>query len=224
MHELLQCNAQGIEKAAAILRDGGVLVFPTDTVYGIGCDPYDDSAVARVFSIKGRDEMKALPVLVRDLDTAQKLVELGPKATLLASRYWPGGLTIVAPLKDRRISKRATANSDSLAVRMPSGECISALLHRCSIVVGTSANLSNKSSASSASDVMESGMRGFDALLDGGPVLMGLSSTIIQEDILSAGRSTSGQDGETLLGGVKIIREGAVKKSEILSFLAGSSK
>ncbi|HEX6068045.1 MAG TPA: Sua5/YciO/YrdC/YwlC family protein, partial [Nitrososphaera sp.] len=100
MHETLDCSDSGIQRCAQIVKDGGVVVFPTDTVYGIGCDPHNDAAVRRVFSIKDREEKKPLPVLVGSVDDAEKIVTLGQKGRALAERLWPGALTIVAPLKD----------------------------------------------------------------------------------------------------------------------------
>ena len=80
----------GIAQCAAIVKKGGVIIFPTDTVYGIGCDPFDDAAVGRIFSIKGRSEDKPLPVLVSDISAAAELVDPGKTGRLLASRFWPG--------------------------------------------------------------------------------------------------------------------------------------
>lgn len=181
-------------------------MFPTDTVYGIGCDPYNQSAVDRIFKIKRRKENKPLPVLVGGVAEACKLVDLGKKARLLADQYWPGPVTIVAPLFDRSIAPKITAGTDRLGVRVPAEKCVLSLLQRCRYLVGTSANRAGEVSPKSASDVLESGLQGFDFLLDGGPVGGGKESTIVDATNLS------------------IIREGAISSERILEILgAGRS-
>jgi L-threonylcarbamoyladenylate synthase len=204
----LDCSKEGIERCAAIIRAGGVVIFPTDTIYGIGCDPYNDSAVGRIFSIKGRDEGRPLPVLVGDLSTAEELANFGPAGKALAAKFWPGALTIVAPLADRRISPRVTAARDSLAVRVPSNACALELLARCRCLVGTSANSSGGRPSRTAQEVTSSGLSGYDALLAGKETPIGAESTIV--DV--AGPKPT------------IIREGAIKSADIMRFLAGSMK
>jgi len=203
---VVECTESGISQCVQIIKQGGVAVFPTDTVYGIGCDPYNQSAVNKVFRIKRRKENKPLPVLVSDLADADKLVDLGEKGRLLASRCWPGPVTIVAPLLDRSIASTITAGTDSLGVRVPANKCVLTLLQQCRYLVGTSANLAGEDSPKSASDVLESGLQGFDVLLDGGPTGSGKESTIVDVTNLS------------------VIREGAISSQRILEILeAGKS-
>lgn len=198
MYEILTC-ATGIPKCASIVKSGGVVVFPTDTIYGIGCDPYNDRTVARIFEIKGRDEGKPLPVLAYSMQDAEKVVALGTTGRALASRFWPGALTLVAPVVDKKISPRVTAGKAGVAVRIPSNECILSLLRECRYLVGTSANISGSKPCKSASEIVASGLAGFDALLDGGTVEKGVESTIV--DVIDAKP--------------KVLREGAIKSSEI---------
>lgn len=203
---VVECTESGISQCVQIIKQGGVAVFPTDTVYGIGCDPYNQSAVNKVFSIKHRKENKPLPVLVSDLVDAGRVVDLGEKGRLLASRYWPGPVTIVAPLLDRSIASTITAGTDSLGVRVPANKCVLSLLQQCRYLVGTSANLAGEVSPKSGSDVLESGLQGFDVLLDGGPTGSGKESTIVDVTNLS------------------VIREGAISSQRILEILeAGKS-
>jgi L-threonylcarbamoyladenylate synthase len=203
---VVECTESGISQCVQIIKQGGVAVFPTDTVYGIGCDPYNQSAVNKVFRIKHRKENKPLPVLVSDLVDAGRVVDLGEKGRLLASRYWPGPVTIVAPLLDRSIASTITAGTDSLGVRVPANKCVLTLLQQCRYLVGTSANLAGEDSPKSASDVLESGLQGFDVLLDGGPTGSGKESTIVDVTNLS------------------VIREGAISSQRILEILeAGKS-
>lgn len=187
------------EKCASIVKRGGVVVFPTDTIYGIGCDPYNDAAVKRIFRIKGRDEKKPLPVLAYSAQDAEKLIALGRTGMALAKKYWPGALTIVAPITDNRISPMVTAGSMNLAARVPANRCVLLLLKHCKYLVGTSANLSGQKSLKSVKEVLGSGLAGFDALLDGGAVEKGVESTIV--DVAGATP--------------KVVREGAIKAEEI---------
>lgn len=195
--QLFSCS--DAEKCASIVKHGGVVVFPTDTIYGIGCDPYNDAAVKRIFRIKGRDEKKPLPVLAYSAQDAEKLIALGRTGMALAKKYWPGALTIVAPITDNRISPIVTAGSMNLAARVPANRCVLLLLKHCKYLVGTSANLSGQKSLRSVKEVLDSGLAGFDALLDGGAVEKGVESTIV--DVAGATP--------------KVVREGAIKAEEI---------
>jgi L-threonylcarbamoyladenylate synthase len=195
---IAKCTEEGISRCAGILKQGGVAVFPTDTVYGIGCDPHNESAVDRVFKIKNRDEKKSLPILVGSIADAEALVDLGKEGRRVASFYWPGQVTIVAPLRDLALSPKITSGNNKLGVRIPAGKCVLGLLQHCRFLVGTSANLSGNASPKSADDIIHSKLEGFDFLLDGGPTEVGRESTVI--DIASR----------------KIIREGAVSAEAIL--------
>ena len=202
MREIFSCSNDAVARCASVIKSGGVVVFPTDTTYGVGCDPYSESSVERVFAIKGRNAKKPLPVLVYSTEDAEKIVALGAAGRILAGRYWPGALTIVAPVIDLKISHRVTAGSNSLAVRVPAGECILSLLKQCKYLVGTSANRSGEKPLKTAQEVMGSSLDGYDALLDGGPVEKGVESTIV--DITDK---------------PEILREGAIKSKEVLELL-----
>jgi L-threonylcarbamoyladenylate synthase len=200
--QVYSCSADAVARCASVIKSGGVVVFPTDTIYGIGCDPYNDSAVERIFAIKGRQENKPLPVLTRSMEDAEKIVALGDAGRALAKKYWPGALTIVAPIVDHRISRKVTAGGDSLAVRVPANDCILSLLDHCRYLVGTSANPSGGKPLKSAQEVLDSPLDGYDALLDGGSVEKGVESTIVN-----------------ITGRPKILREGAIKSKEVLELL-----
>src|SRR5215210_7420460 len=196
--KVFRCLEDALASCALVVKNGGVLVYPTDTIYGIGCDPYNDLAVKRIFTIKGRDEKKPLPVLAYSMQNAERIVSLGRTGRTLAERYWPGALTIVAPIIDRRISPTVMAGSSSLAVRVPANTCVLMLLSHCTYLVGTSANLSGKRGLKSAQEVLDSQLEGYDALLDGGTVEKGVESTIV-----------------SIEGKPKILREGAIKSREV---------
>ena len=201
----LKCSADGILQCATIVKSGGVVVFPTDTIYGIGCDPRNDVAVGRIFAIKGRDENKPLPVLVGSIEVAEKLVDLGKTGMVLARKFWPGALTIVAPLVDWKISAKVTAAKPSLAVRMPANKCILDLLAKCDCLVGTSANLSGGKPSRTAQQALDSGLQGYDAILAGNEAtLIGTESTIVD---VCGPKPT-------------IARHGAIDPDKILEFLA----
>ena len=200
--QIFKCTDDAVARCALLIKSGEILVFPTDTIYGIGCDPYNDKAVERIFAIKGRNEKKPLPVLAYSTADAEKIVSLGDAGRVLAKKYWPGVLTIVAPIADKKISRRVTAAGSSLAVRVPANECVLSLLKRCKYLVGTSANPSGDSPGKSAQEVLNSSLKGYDALLDGGPVEKGIESTIVD-----------------ITGRPKVLREGTIKANEVMQLL-----
>ena len=204
MREILSCSNDAVARCASVIKSGGVVVFPTDTTYGVGCNPYSESSVERIFAIKGRNARKPLPVLVYSTEDAEKIVALGAAGRILAGRYWPGKLTIVAPVIDLKISRRVTAGGYSLAVRVPAGECILSLLKQCKYLVGTSANRSGEKPLKSAQEVLGSSLDGYDALLDGGLIEKGVESTIVDITDKPA-----------------ILREGAIRSKEVLELLGG---
>jgi len=200
--QIFKCTDEAVARCALLIKSGEILVFPTDTIYGIGCDPYNDRAVERIFAIKGRDEKKPLPVLAYSTADVEKIVSLGDAGRVLAKKYWPGVLTIVAPIADKKISRRVTAAGSSLAVRVPANECVLSLLKRCKYLVGTSANPSGEGPGKSAQEVLNSSLKGYDALLDGGPVENGIESTIVD-----------------ITGRPKVLREGTIKANEVMQLL-----
>jgi len=200
--QVFKCTDDAVARCALLIKSGEILVFPTDTIYGIGCDPYNDKAVERIFAIKGRDEKKPLPVLAYSTADAEKIVSLGDAGRVLAKKYWPGVLTIVAPIADKKISRRVTAAGSSLAVRVPANKCILSLLKRCKYLVGTSANPSGEGPGKSAQEVLNSSLKGYDALLDGGPVEKGIESTIVD-----------------ITGRPNVLREGTIKANEVMQLL-----
>ncbi len=196
-----RCDPRGITEAARILSGGGVVVFPTDTVYGIGCDPFDKAAVGRIYSIKNRDPANPLPVLAYSAEAAREIARLDGSSAKVADRLWPGPLTIVLGVRDRRL--RDTLNvGEKVAVRVPGHRCTLDLLRRCRYLVGTSANVSGAGSATDPAEC-ERSVDGYDLLLDGGVLAGGGESTIIE----FAG------------GELRIHREGAVTREEVLAAL-----
>ena len=156
-----------------MITDGMVAIFPTDTVYGIGCNPYDIKAVERIYRIKNRDRSKALPILVKSTAQAADIIRMDDSMRLLADKIWPGPLTIISQAKDITLAK-TVGDRKRLAVRVPAGRCIQHLLQECKMVVGTSANRSGERAVSQAGQVSIMA----DILLDGG-ISGGVESTIL---------------------------------------------
>ena len=175
---LLKIDRTSIVTAAEVVSKGGLVVFPTDTVYGLGCDPFDARAVARLFEAKGRSA-KPVPVLCSDESKAAELVDLGGAAGALAKRHWPGALTIVAPLK-RDLPPALHQGSGSLGVRVPRGELCIALLRECGgWLTGTSANRSGGPSSRTVDHAVSQLDGRADLFLDGG-ILNGEESTVVK--------------------------------------------
>lgn len=171
-------DPRSIDAAASVIRRGGVVGFPTDTVYGLGCDPWSDAAVSKLFVAKGR-EAKPVPVLCSSLQDALAVVEMSDTARRLADEHWPGALTIVAPLK-RSVPTLLDQGSKLLGVRVPDHPVAIALSSECGgFVTGTSANLSGEPSCATAKEVDRSLGDRIDAIIDGGPT-RGTQSTVVK--------------------------------------------
>ena len=170
-----------IAGAAEILRGGGLVAFPTETVYGLGADATDDRAVARVFEAKNRPEFNPLIVHVPDIAAARSLVEWTDAAQALAARFWPGPLSLVLPrLPDCPVSKLAAAGLPTLAVRTPLGAAARALLKEAGRpVAAPSANPAGAVSPTRAEHVVDMLGDAVDLVLDDGPCAVGIESTVL---------------------------------------------
>jgi L-threonylcarbamoyladenylate synthase len=177
---ILEIGPDSIAKAAAVVKGGGLLVYPTDTVYGLGCDPFNEAAVGHLFSAKGRGS-KAVPVLCSSAEKASALVKLNRRAVSLASEHWPGPLTIVAPLR-REVPFQLNSGSGTLGVRVPALASCLELIDACGgWLTGTSANISGKPSSRSAAEAQSQLGAAVDLILEGG-TLEGKESTVVQVD------------------------------------------
>ncbi|WP_212524957.1 L-threonylcarbamoyladenylate synthase [Actibacterium sp. MT2.3-13A] len=182
--ETLTPDARGVARAAELLAQGGLVAFPTETVYGLGADARNDAAVARIFEAKGRPRFNPLIVHLPDLDAARAIADFPPEAERLADAFWPGPLTLVLPLRaGAGISPLATAGLDTVAIRVPENPLARDLLRAFGgPVVGPSANPSGKVSPTEAGHVLE-GLGGrIAAVLDGGRCPVGVESTIVGFD------------------------------------------
>jgi L-threonylcarbamoyladenylate synthase len=178
---ILPADAVGISAAVAIIRQGGLVAFPTETVYGLGADATNDNAVASIFAVKERPRFNPLIVHVADVNDAAELVAFDDGARALAQAYWPGPLTLVLPRrKTAGISLLTSAGLDTIAVRVPSHPVAQALLRSCDLpIAAPSANPSGQASPTSAMHVAGDLGDRVELILDGGPVPIGIESTIV---------------------------------------------
>lgn len=169
-----------VDEAVAILKAGGVIVFPTETSYGIGCRAYDAAAVARVVSAKGRPEGKPLPVLLPSVE-ALRQKRLETPLAILADAFWPGPLTLVVPAFPG-LPAPITADTNMVGVRVSAHPIARALVEALGEpLVATSANRSGHPAAATAEDCAAAGLVGVDGLVDGGK-LEGHASTVVGLD------------------------------------------
>jgi L-threonylcarbamoyladenylate synthase len=193
-----------VAQAASVLRAGGLVAFPTDTLYALGADASNPLAIERLFAAKGRSRKAPIPLLVADLTMAIQLVgELPDAAVRLARRYWPGPLTLVlwAP---RGVCALLTAGTGRIGLRVPGAAVALALIRYFgSPVTGTSANRSGGKDPLNADEVLRQLGDRVDLVLDEGPVNGGSSSTVV----------------DVTISPPVIVRQGPIRQEEILSLL-----
>jgi L-threonylcarbamoyladenylate synthase len=178
---LLPANAASIAQAGAMLREGKLVAFPTETVYGLGANALDDRAVATIFAAKERPRFNPLIVHVLGRPEAEALAAFHPLAGALANEFWPGGLTLVLKRREpSSLSLLSGAGLDTVALRAPSHPIARALLKEARVpIAAPSANRSGRISPTTALAVMEELSGRVHAVLDGGPCELGLESTVI---------------------------------------------
>ena len=175
----MYASEREIEKGIEILKDGGVIAFPTDTVYGLGADAFNPVAVERIYQIKSRPRHLQLPLLIADVERLATLADPIPEfAWLLARRFWPGGLTLVLPKADS--VPAYLAGGPGIAVRVPNHPLCLALIQRLeNPLIGTSANISGAPAALTADEVREQLAGKIDFVIDGGRCPGGKESTVV---------------------------------------------
>jgi len=199
-----------LDRAAAMLRDGGLVAFPTETVYGLGADATDDKAVARIYQAKERPRFNPLILHVADMATAETLVEFDGRTRALAKRFWPGALTLVLPKRaEAVISRLALAGLDTVAVRCPAHPVARAILLQVDRpIAAPSANRSGKISPTTAQHVAEDLNGAVDLIVDGGPCLVGIESTILDLTVepacLLRPGGVTGTDIESVIGSIDL--------------------
>ena len=189
--------------AAKLVAEGGIVSYPTDTVYGLGCDPFSQHALKRVMEVKG-GRKKPLPILVKTLQDALRIADFSEKAVKLAVRFWPGPLTMV--LRAKAEVPQMLAPFGTIGVRSPKHMACLSLVGLCSgYLVGTSANQSGKAPATTAEEVVTGLGDRIDLIVDGGRAPLGVASTVVD-----------------LSREFTVIREGPISRETLLNCLRNS--
>ncbi|MCQ5337200.1 MAG: L-threonylcarbamoyladenylate synthase [Candidatus Methanomethylicia archaeon] len=182
-----------------MIKKGGVIVYPTDTVYGIGGNPFLEDVVIRIKNIKQREE-KAMPILVSSLEKAKEMAYFNDLSLKIANTFWPGPLTIVLKTKVK-FSPHLTGGRDSIGLRIPNHELALKIIEASGgALIGTSANISGRPPAISIEDLDEKIRSSVDLIIDGGKCYLGKPSTVI----------------EVIDSKIKIIRIGAIGIDEFI--------
>jgi len=192
-----------VTHAIDVLRRGGIVAYPTDTLYGLAVDPRDDAAVARLFDAKGREDRMAIPLIASSLDQALAAAAMTSTEVALARRFWPGPLTIVASAQ-ASLARAVLGGRTTVAIRVPSHPvacAVAAAFGFC--ITATSANKSGEQAASRADEISDALAAHIDLLLDAGQVTGGLPSTIV----------------EIAASGPRLVRPGAVPWERVLESL-----
>ena len=175
----LNPDASVISKAAGIIKSGGLVAFPTETVYGLGADALNPEAVRKIYEAKGRPPEKALILHVDGISQAERYVELNDVALRLMRKFWPGPLTLVLPAKET-VPSITRAGLPTTAVRMPDDAIAQAIIASLGTpIAAPSANLSGRPSPVDAEMVFNDMAGRIDMIIDGGSVKLGTPSTII---------------------------------------------
>ena len=178
---ILPADALAVAEAATVLRDGGIVAVPTETVYGLAADASNANAVAKIYAAKGRPDFNPLIVHVPDVEAAEAIAHFDDTAAALADRFWPGSLTLVLPMKaDAKIAPAVTAGLPTIALRCPSHPVMQALLLASGLVVAApSANRSGAISPTTAAHVAAGLGDAAPLIIDAGACRAGLESTIV---------------------------------------------
>jgi L-threonylcarbamoyladenylate synthase len=193
-------SPDGLDIAIRILKSGGLIAFPTDTVYGLASQMTDEMAIERIFQAKERSPNKSIAVLIGDLEQLERVAADLPEAALhLARRFWPGALTLVVPRREglpRNLSPQLT-----IGVRMPDHAFARELLRRAGPLATTSANLSGGPNPRNAQEVLQQLEGRIELVMDGGDAPGGVPSTVV----------------DCTASPLRILREGAISSAEIFS-------
>ena len=193
-------DPQAIAKAHAIIRSGGLIAFPTDTVYGLACDPWNAQAILALYEAKRRPPDKAIPVLIGDMEQLDLVAsQINPKAAHIASLFWPGALTIL--LTKVESLPPVLSQYPNVGIRMPDHPALLTLLKTTGPLAATSANLSGSANLVSAEEVFSQFNGRLDLVLDGGATAGDMASTVVD------------CTGEELI----ILRQGPIAASELIS-------
>jgi L-threonylcarbamoyladenylate synthase len=203
---ILADDAESIQRALEILRKGGLVAFPTDTVYGLGAPAFDGKAVESIYLAKDRPSEKSIPVLIGDDTDLEKLsADISDIVRRLVSRFWPGPLTLIVPKKPtlpESVSATAT-----VGVRVPDHSVARRLLRDAGPMAVTSANISGQPSPATAQEVFDQLSGRIELIIDGGKTPGGVPSTLVD---------CTGSE-------IKVLREGPITLGQILAVFSKNS-
>ena len=174
-------NNKELDKCVDIIKKGGIIIFPTDTVYGIGCNVFDEKAIKRVFEIKNRSYNKPICVLCSGIEDIEKLVlNLNEKERNIINEYMPGSCTLIVN-KKKEISNMLTSGLDTVGVRIPGNDIAIELIKKCGFPISTtSANISGESDFTEIKEIFKEFGEKVDVIIDGGKSKIGVPSTIVE--------------------------------------------
>ena len=197
---IVNCDKNGINEIVNAYEKGQIIVYPTDTVYGIGCDPFNKDSISKIYDLKKREGSKRFPILGFSKEELEKIVEFSIDAEKISEKFWPGQITLLLPIR-KEITEQIN-NNGKLAVRVPNNECVLSILEQCKLIIGTSANISGEKSILDSNDC-KTKLPEIDILVNGGKITTLGESTIVDfvDDQL------------------KIIREGSISKDDIENIL-----
>jgi L-threonylcarbamoyladenylate synthase len=225
-----------LRKCASLVDNGSIVIFPTDTVYGIGCDPLNRTSVLKLFKIKKRSLDKYLPILTNNVSNLTNLVEFTKNAEKLTKHFWPGPLTLVLKIKENSaLDSNRYAFDKTVAIRIPNNKYTINLIQMTQnkLLIGTSANLSKQQPLINLRDLDSCNLQGYDAIVDGDECS---SSSFVSPPISSSSSYPSSflsNKSKNLINTIpvstiidltdsncpKIIREGVISKEEIFALL-----
>ena len=204
---ILKATRDNILTASQIVRTGGLVVYPTETVYGLGCNPFNIEAVKRVFEVKG-ERRKPPPILASRINHVEKIASMSQAGKKVAEKFWPGPLTLVFP-KKLVLPDFVTCNLDSVGVRIPKHDVALQLISLSNgLLIGTSANRTGERPPRNVHEATRQLKEEVDIFLDGGPATLGRSSTVA--DLTSEKP--------------RILREGPISLKEILDIISKKKK
>ena len=203
------------ETTVETIIEGKLIAFPTNSVYGLGCDPTNLSAIEKIYDIKYRDRSKGLLLLVADIEEAEKVAGFNKIGYKLAKRFWPGQLTLILKKKmPNIIPPEVTAGKNTIGIRIPENEIVLTILKKLKIkgyfggIIGTSANYSGEPPSISGNEVAKKFLTPIDLILDGGKTKTKVPTTIV----------------DCTAEELKVLRIGAVKEEEIEVFIKSNKE
>lgn len=177
---IFKTDKQSLAEASALLQQGEVVAFPTETVYGLGADATKEAAVQKVFTAKGRPSDNPLIMTVADESQLDEFVVISEAAKTLMAAFWPGSLTIILPIKPGRVEMIVTGGLQTVAFRLPDNDAARQLIRVAGVpIVGPSANISGKPSPTTAQHVWHDMQGKIAGIVDDGPTTVGVESTVI---------------------------------------------